>query len=269
VPTEPPADPTREEDETLDTSTLAQRYRFSEVEIKKLLAGEEYLTRRSWGISLYEFAPAQHRTRLRVKVQVRQDSANAGQLMYGEAGLYFGYRRLKDKNDVAQVFATFTFRDLAPAAMKQSEGARKGSWAELYLRRLSTPGWSTTSASLTYCNHLFYVPENPATPPGPWRQLQLDITTDAIQLSWDGAPLPKVSVERLVRLHRFGLNNREGESQIDPRIFLDGSIGLLLNGSDASIRQLEIDNGPRDLVVVGLANDLFTSSPGIYLGGRK
>jgi serine/threonine-protein kinase len=201
---------------------------------------DETLTVSAVSPGLLELLPNTGRDAYRLVVELRQDKLGNPR---GEVAVYFAGCRFLTECGPQFVFARVNFADLGTrATVFKDQAGRPASCFELgyFLLGTSPSGldrtWSYGGPSL------FYQPDRPDTPPGPWRLIKIEVRPDDWRVKhWDGEVLglrPSAVRPGPGAIFQSQFPDLPAvNASLEPR----GPVGLYLDASVVSLRRFDVE----------------------------
>ncbi len=203
--------------------------------------------------SVLELFPNPGQPRFRYQVQIRHDEATKDD--GGHVGIVFGYRKHELPTGVVHCYLDLVFADKGRAAKsfvrdedidrttgQPKEDAKWGSKAIISVRCAFEPvdGKSTGSRGQLAVSTFFtpardgHAPDDWGNRVGPWRDLAVEVTPEAIEVFWNNQPFKKISRAEVVKAATSWLKG----TGLDPEtaVGFDGSLGLYVSRSAGSFR---------------------------------
>jgi tRNA A-37 threonylcarbamoyl transferase component Bud32 len=225
------------------TTNLPHRWRTGgDVSVLRLLTDDPdgasvFASSRS--IALLELSPDPRITAYRLVVTLRQDSFLQN---LSNVGVYFAQTTWTNGSGSQHSLCRCVFADLGPNAVRfGGQNRERGS------RVQCGPGWIGSSSRIPLRTHfcespaMFYVPEHPMRPPGPWQTIRIEVRPNEVKAFWQEELVGTISQKRWATWFE-SLAQRDPELAGFPaRDTFGGSIGLYLNGASASVRQFKVE----------------------------
>jgi len=197
-------------------------------------AGDGTFSAATWTLCLLELLPDPRTIAYRVRLQARHGAGDAT----GGVGIYVARRASPADPAAPQVFAALSYNDAHPRAelltnlpelIRKKRKAVQADRAELRVFRYE-PG---AEPGLRPSGALAGIPFQPAgeRAAAPWRDLEVTVTPDKVELSWDGQPYGPVAAERLAEKMA-----RVPGTAFDPR----GGLGIYLDHGWATFRNVTV-----------------------------
>jgi serine/threonine protein kinase len=183
-------------------------------------------------LELLPKAPAPH---YRIAAELRHDDAYGK----GRVGLYFAHVEHMAEAGVTRYWCDLTFADRGADArsQKKSRAAAQGTVA-LALERYALP---KREFLVTETVDHFQTAEVLGKPAADWRRLEVEISPEGIQVTWEGKPLKDLGQAKLRALAKDGYRVADkiilADFQFDPA----GAVGLYVERSKASFRNVIVE----------------------------
>lgn len=177
--------------------------------------------------------------RYRISAEIRQD----GFLGDAMVGVYFGHSVTRTKTGDVHVFALLRFSDLGSQAeqIKEADQPSKSlvglDWLCLVSPVTTGKDWRRRNGTSRE-----YVPPGPYHPPGPWRQIAIEVQPEQFRATFDNLPLRDFQQKPIVSWTKQELPKLVPqlvghEVNATPR----GGIGVIVHGAEVSVRNVRIE----------------------------
>jgi serine/threonine protein kinase len=233
--------------ELVGTEGLPRAYRMPWARAGVAVADSGHFEVHAQGLCMLELLPGPMPDRFVFSAKVQQTSAQ----FMGTIGLYAGRVKLPDGTHYA---LSFEFSDLGKHSMVLKQhplASEQGHWATL--QTIYLPGIRQPPFHILYWTHHYHLPPNPWNPPGPWRQLQMQLADDTFRVYLDGFLASEITRQELREKMSDWWSNQymEVAGWSRPKEMIDmwptqGGLGVLINKSTALVAEAfaEITSAP-------------------------
>jgi hypothetical protein len=193
------------------------------------------------GFALVELLPAHSLSSYRLRAQIHHD----GGARDGRVGIYFGHsKRVTVQGRDADCFAAASFNDISVIAGQPPE---RGNQMRLNLHVLLAPFAGKSAANRQHGTGVATLLKPVGTvQPEKYRNLEICVTPEQIQVVWDQIPLTPLPREKLsTHVQRFLANNpmKPGEN---PEFLPREALGIFIHSATAWVRSVTIEALPND-----------------------
>jgi serine/threonine-protein kinase len=238
------------------------RWRMGEKDAGMRLLGNDELIVTGWPATLLELLPNPQHTRYRIHAEVKHRRGGES----GGVGLYFAARRQATSKGPVTSFFRVMFNDLINEKeiykrmpdmirrlRKEPKGNRvivswfyKGEWEEKSKNEGEDKPIAMEHMQL---DPEIFDPAGYARKAGPWRELDVIVTPEAIRVLWKGVPIgPPIlpakveqdSAANLAAVRKKSKPNAPVQA-LDSRVDLRGGMGPYVENSDASFRNVRVE----------------------------
>jgi hypothetical protein len=178
----------------------------------------------------------------RIVVEMRQENIlrDSGK---PEVAVAFAFSKYVTELGTQFFFGRVRFADLGRrAAIWKDEAGRPASLFQLGLYHLGAYRSGLDRTRAYGGPSVFYQPPATASPPGPWRRLEIEVRPDKFRaLHWDGAAVemsPEIEAPRALAIFQRLFSDLRG---IQPALATRNSVGLFLEGSTLSLRRFDVE----------------------------
>jgi hypothetical protein len=197
------------------------RWRLGEKESQNSLADDKTFAVHSWATCLLELVRDPQQDRYRFQGQVRHMESD----FQGAVGMYVAHRAYSSSQADIQVFTRLTFNDvksvddqfrrIPPNWPKPPppEGNMVELFPHLYLPILQGPAWEQSGGGVAGAPF-----KAAGVGGGPWHDLEVIVTPEGLQASWDGRRLKDLSANKIVDRVGSSLNDLRQLRPDDPLI---------------------------------------------------
>jgi serine/threonine protein kinase len=233
----------------------SSHWRRGEKNAKAELDADGIFTMQGWPLTLLELLPDTcGQSQYRIRAEIRH--LKCGE--HGAIGLYFAATTHRANNPSVISFLQVSFNDLEdlvdqrnrlPPPLQAKIPVPNGNRVQLMSRYHGGDGKETyLNLATVFAEPELFKPSGHSRKPGQWRTIRIDVSPDRVRVFWEGAFVGQFDPTEVVKLDRRGLDRYRRDNPENPALVglapllnLQGGLGLYLNASYASFRNVRVE----------------------------